>query len=219
MEYKTEFITIYKIGYQIFDVPDEVYETICNETNEMIANNFKNCIPYNKFLAGNLSKEFQLIKSIPILNRYISLAAPIYFSNYDDEISKKKFKIDEIKQRPAVWVNFQQKGEMNPIHRHTGSLSFVMYIKIPYTIEDERNYSNTNYNNNDDPDDTTIGCFQFIFVDQYAPGGISTYTLPTDKKYEKKMILFAASLGHAVYPFFTSDEYRITVAGNIVIDE
>ena len=215
MEYKTEFITMYKIGYQIYDVPDEVYETVYNETNEMIANNFKHCIPYNKELVGNISKEFQIIKSVPILDHYISLATPIYFSNYhDNELSKKKFKIHKKEQRSAVWVNFQQKGEVNPIHRHTGLLSFVMYIKIPYNIEDEQKHPSNN--NSDGP---ALGCFQFIYVDQYAPGGITTHTLPTDKKYEKKMIIFSASLNHTVYPFLTSDEYRISVAGNIVIDE
>ena len=215
MKYETEFITIYKIGYQIYDVPNEVYETICDETNEMIANNFKNCIPYNTELAGNISKEFQLIKSVPILDHYISAAAPFYFSSYYDDTWKKKFKIRSREDgRTDAWVNFQQKGEVNPVHSHGGLLSFVMYIKLPYTIEDEQNHA-SNYSSSY----PASGCFQFMYVNQFIYGGIGTYRIHTDKNYEKKMIIFPAGLYHIVYPFLTSDEYRITIAGNIIIDE
>ena len=31
-----------------------------------------------------------------------------------------------------LWVNFQRKHEFNPFHDHSGALSFVLCVKIPY---------------------------------------------------------------------------------------
>ena len=36
-----------------------------------------------------------------------------------------------------------------------------------------------------------------------------------DKTYEKKAFIFPAALQHSVYPFYGTDEYRITVSGNL----
>ena len=33
----------------------------------------------------------------------------------------------------SVWVNFQKKYEFNPLHDHTGIISFVIWIDVPYT--------------------------------------------------------------------------------------
>ena len=40
-------------------------------------------------------------------------------------------------------------------------------------------------------------------------------SIPVDKSFEGKMLMFSASQYHAVYPFYTSDEERITVSGNL----
>ena len=39
--------------------------------------------------------------------------------------------------------------------------------------------------------------------------------LPIDKAWEGTMILFPSSLNHNVYPFYTSDDYRISISGNL----
>ena len=57
------------------------------------------------------------------------------------------------------------------------------------------------------------GHFSFLFSGH--DGRVLTEDLPVDNKYEGKMALFPASLNHQVYPFYTSDEYRITISGNI----
>ena len=44
--------------------------------------------------------------------------------------------------------------------------------------------------------------------------GIETLDLRADKDWNYKFALFKSDLTHQVYPFFTSDEYRITVSGN-----
>ena len=41
--------------------------------------------------------------------------------------------------------------------------------------------------------------------------------LPVDKTWEGMMLMFPSKLHHSVYPFYTSDEKRISVSGNISI--
>ena len=41
-------------------------------------------------------------------------------------------------------------------------------------------------------------------------------SLNVDKSYVGKMIMFKSSQVHGVYPFYTSNDYRITVSGNLV---
>jgi hypothetical protein len=36
-----------------------------------------------------------------------------------------------------------------------------------------------------------------------------------DNTWEGKMALFPADLNHIVYPFYTSEDYRISISGNV----
>ena len=59
-----------------------------------------------------------------------------------------------------LWVNFQKKYDFNPIHNHTGTLSFVIWMKIPYTQEDEANTARTK----GIAEGCLSGCFTFLFM-------------------------------------------------------
>jgi hypothetical protein len=109
-------------------------------------------------------------------------------------------------------VNFQKKHEFNPPHVHGGSLSYVIYVKLPYLQQDEANNPNSRNSNT-----KLSGMFNFLYVDQYVSGGLGQHNIVADRNFEGKIIVFASTLFHTVYPFFTSDEYRVTVAGNIEI--
>ena len=39
--------------------------------------------------------------------------------------------------------------------------------------------------------------------------------LDVDKSKEGYFVIFPSNLNHQVFPFYSSDDYRITVAGNI----
>jgi hypothetical protein len=57
-----------------------------------------------------------------------------------------------------------------------------------------------------------VATFNFHYTD--ILGNITHYSLPVDKTWEKKLIVFSSDLNHSVNPFYTSNEYRISVAGN-----
>jgi hypothetical protein len=209
----TKFIPLSVVGFQIYDVPGGILKALRDETSEMIENNFVNSQPYNNRLAGIIEKEFLIQKSTEILNRYITTVAPIYWeSTTHPENSKKKHLLFKNSFGTYdVWVNFQKRGEINPIHDHTGDLSFVIYLKLPYLLENEKNTPFAKNSNN-----PVLGTFNFIYPDS-GSGGVETFPLPTDKNFEGKMIVFSSSLKHMVYPFFTSKDYRISISGNIII--
>ena len=48
-------------------------------------------------------------------------------------------------------------------------------------------------------------------------GRITPAMVPVDKTYEGTIVMFPSEMLHAVYPFYTSDDYRISVSGNLRI--
>jgi len=48
-----------------------------------------------------------------------------------------------------------------------------------------------------------------------ADGTIATENIPVDRKYEGVICIFPSTVNHMVYPFKTSDDFRISVSGNI----
>ena len=43
-----------------------------------------------------------------------------------------------------MWLNSGAKGSYTPLHDHAGLFSFVVYVKIPYTREEEHKLNNGN---------------------------------------------------------------------------
>ena len=59
---------------------------------------------------------------------------------------------------------------------------------------------------------------KLTFVISDRLGDIQEHLIKVDKSFEGKMLMFPAKLNHQVYPFYTSNGYRITVSGNINLD-
>ena len=133
---------------------------------------------------------------------------PHYINNILRYYAQKQL---NFKYNGDCWINFQEKYEYNPIHNHTGVFSYVIWYQIPYYKEDEHRYGagikkDIRANNN--------GEFQFVHTFNNI---IYETPLPIDKKMEGYMAIFPSSLNHIVYPFYTSDDYRITLSGNILL--
>ena len=123
-------------------------------------------------------------------------------SNHDQkesDLSKSKI---EFSLGGGPWVNFQKKGEFNPLHNHTGMVSAVAFIVIPDELEQERENSNFSAK--------TAGCLEITSNNQHF----------TIKPREGMMYLFPAWLLHTVYPYH-SDVERVSMSFNfdqILID-
>ena len=53
------------------------------------------------------------------------------------------------------------------------------------------------------------------FINTNTLGEIITHCVDVDKSFEGKMLMFNSIQSHMVYPFYTSDDYRITISGNL----
>ena len=55
--------------------------------------------------------------------------------------------------------------------------------------------------------------FQFVYTT--ALGNIANCPMFVESGWEGNIVMFPAKLLHMVYPFQTSDDYRISIAGNL----
>jgi len=106
-----------------------------------------------------------------------------------------------------VWANFQKKHEFNPIHFHCGLISFIIFVQIPYDVKKEEGLFVTA---NEASYSSCLG-----FLSSKNDGSIEQNIIQADTSFIGRIIAFPAQLQHFVYPFYTSDDYRITVSGNV----
>lgn len=224
--------TLTSLQYLSGTIPKSLYDEIYTEIKAMMDDNFKSSTSYEKVLAGKIKREYILPNSANSIEQFMQQTAPLYWKVGKREdlakrthivqpaVLKKDGSFDYSKSNPLkdVWVNFQERYEYNPIHKHSGDLSFVIWIKIPYDIEKERKKFNDRIKVNN----SQSSAFIFTYVDPFnenldAASLISEYRIPIDKSYEGKFILFPSILLHSVTPFYTSKDYRISVAGNLKI--
>jgi hypothetical protein len=207
-EYKIGYLANH-VGFLQVDLTEEELKPIKDEIKN-IQESFDTSTPH-KDLAGNLEKEYTLILSKEAISKLLK--------PYIIELQKKVTVVNDIVINQTffpysltkLWVNFMKKHEFNPIHIHSGTFSFVLWINIPYDINEEMvRPSNINSNS------CFPGNFQFVF---YSPNNqIETFQIPADKRWNNRLIVFPANLNHQVYPFYTSDDYRISVSGNFEFD-
>lgn len=192
------------------EVPKDILDKLNYEVNKMITQNFVNEIDYRENLLGHLSHEYRLDNCLDILEPFVVYLTELYDSKWNyiqtvDEVyniaGPKKLKLHDL------WVNVQQKHEFNPPHVHTGIMSFALWLKIPYDIDEEEKVF---------PKMTGAPrTSKFSIHYNNILGQLHHYALRVDKSYEGKILVFPSSLSHSVSPFYTTDEYRISVAGNL----
>ena len=159
---------------------------------------------YNKELAGNLEKEYSTDKSKEILEADLITLANEYHKHSKENEQYPNWRIKDL------WINFQKKYEHNPMHNHSGDLSFVLWITIPYDLKEELSLPNCKNSNT-----PVNSLFEFIFTDFL--GRVVTSRIDVDKSYEGTLVMFPSALNHMVHPFYTSDDYRISISGNLVV--
>ena len=187
-------------------IPPDIYQALNQEIVD-IHNDDSNTLKMNRTLAGQITKEYQITKSLPLLNPYLEEMGRAYqkeWNYYPKETPNNgNLKVE------SVWVNMQKKLEVNPLHNHDGTLSFVAWLHVPFKLEDERNMPNCKNSRTVELAST----FQFVYTT--ALGTIANCPMFVESGWEAKIIMFPAKLLHMVYPFQTSDDYRISIAGNL----
>ena len=201
------------VGFTEGNIPLEIYQSLnkeivdihtASETGSLDKNGI---VQMNPSLAGQITKEYQITKSLPLLNPFLEEMGRAFQKKWNyypkENPNNNKLKVE------SVWVNMQKKLEVNPLHNHDGTLSFVAWLHVPFKLEDERNMPNCKNSRTVELAST----FQFVYTT--ALGSIVNMPLFVESGWEGRIVMFPAKLLHMVYPFQTSDDYRISIAGNL----
>ena len=192
-------------GFVKDQLSNELYTLLKEEVLSVDLTNDNNL--YNSNLAGNISKQFRLSKNRDQLENYVLSLCKEYSNAWDITNTTKDLRTDNLEMY-VYWANFQNKHEFNPMHSHDGSYSFVIWIQVPYLIADE--LSTPQCKNSNMP---RAGMFSFIYNNIF--GEVREASFPVDKTFEGTIFLFPSAINHIVYPFSTSNDYRISISGNI----
>ena len=180
----------------IADLDSNLFDKLKQDVQEA----FEIKIKHNSRLVGHIKEEYAISPCIEFKNYIMEML--IEFTG-DHTIDS------DICDFSQTWVNFQKKAEFNPAHVHQSMYSYVVWINLPFKIEDE-------YALFPDVNEPATSNFIFIYHDPDSPT-LKLHNIEADKRYEGKIILFPSTMMHSVYPFYTSDEYRISLAGNVDI--
>jgi len=187
---------------KIDKIPDDIFKKL-----KKIVNIKK--VKANDTLAGNMEEEYYLNEHTSILEKYI-IDHAFSYSPLVTNINKthKAFTENRPLTLSNLWVNHQKKHEFNPIHNHSGVLSFIVFIQIPYLIKDQDKISPGKYSNGN-------RAGRLAFLEITPTGRIEHKVLDVDKTWEQSVLIFPAELNHIVYPFYKVNKPRITISGNI----
>lgn len=157
-------------------------------------------------LAGNLEHEYFLSKDLENAVRPVVQAA--FLDRFNANQVEFGFPtIDEVIWL-TTWANYQRKYEFNPTHTHTGKYSFVWWVQIPFNLQDEMDLPWVKESNT-----PCASLFQWEYHVLNATQSQQA-TIPIDKGDEGTFFIFPANTPHQVYPFYTSDDLRISISGN-----
>jgi hypothetical protein len=101
-----------------------------------------------------------------------------------------------------------KKHEFNPVHKHFGVFSFVIFVKVPFVFKDQAEIGPGKESNSN-----SVGALDFIHIG--LDNEIHSTTKLVDRTYEGTGYIFPANLCHTVYPYYEIDDERVTVSGNL----
>ena len=168
----------------------------------------KTKVPLNHELAGHIDHENAYNEED---KKWFMQTTAAYFRAYVAKLSK--FSLNEMGNKPPVkgislyslWINYMKKNEFNPLHDHSGDISFVIYLQVPKDIKSEFEAFKGN--------GVGPGCIGFYYGERVENIKTQHHFFPS----EGDMFLFPASTKHMVPPF-RSDGTRISVSGNLSFD-
>ena len=165
---------------------------------------------YSKHLAGNIKNQRSGEYDPHLFYDYIDPYVQAYYQheNKDRNFFDTNDPLYEVKNLKNVtydlgeigpWINFQEQHDYNPLHRHNGDLSAIIFIDIPEEIAEDRLYQRRNGSPN-----CASGLVDFWH------NNLNWFISPKTKQ----IMLFPSNLLHGVYPFSINVQ-RITMSFNL----
>lgn len=131
---------------------------------------------------------------------------------------------DNVPYIEACWINQVSKNQYKAPHIHVPEspggyefLSFCTYVDIPWDTEVEVRYDGTgetlSKNRYTDRVLSRNGKIEFFY--NTLTGRQNTHLVQIDQSYEGKTLIWPNTMYHSVYPFYSADTHRVSIAGNI----
>ena len=193
--WKVESVNLDNIGFVKTKLSDEDYQHLVRECSKkhdykMVSGLSDDGVPDHFFIKNP--------KSLNIIKKYTTSLIDLYYERYPSYLkSIKMMDRDCMIKLGDVWINYQKSGEYIPTHEHDGVYSFNIWIKLPYNSKDKRFSGN------------------FVFNYDNILGNKMNYFIKLSQQDQATMTLFPSKLQHQVYPFYDSDQTRISKAGNL----
>jgi len=204
------FADLPNLGVLRDTLPLDLFQDLRTLINQRLASKFEGVMPYNNLLLGHMMEEWDLRDFIPRLEPHVLAQAQAYDQRYGyfGELDLQYNLQEQLPLRLSdLWVNVQRKHEFNPIHEHTGIMSFNVWVQIPYDLKAEEDYF---------PQISSLNrTSKFGIHYTNILGQLRHYSVSVDRTWEGQMVMFPSKLNHSVNPFYTSDGLRISVAGNL----
>jgi len=198
---------------QLFKLPQHMIDYLW----EHIEIAKKKSISAKKRLVGNISQSYFVDDPQNLIVRNLldimhNSCMSEFIKREIDNIYKKIDYENNINLEPYLmdmWVNFQKRGEFQPLHSHQGIFSFVIWLEIPYHYNDESNLHFTKGGMDD-----VAGNFSFAYSLNQSREVVSRI-IRLSPDMNGYCCFFPSDLSHQVYPFYTSNKDRISISGNI----
>ena len=112
----------------LVEVIEKIPDDLFNKLKKIIKNK---SVKVNSALAGQIEEEYEINDAVPFFEKFL----------LEKIINNKKLMTDcnaryQIldKNLPIylrrMWVNYQKKHEFNPVHKHDGIFTFILFIPI-----------------------------------------------------------------------------------------
>lgn len=170
-------------------IPQDLYDDLLLESKTALTDNPE---MISGLTGKGVAKHRYIIKTKEKLNTYVMSILNEYNKMYNI-LDVKVLTGDVPLVMNQVWMNFQKQGECVPNHTHDGIFSWNIWLKIPNNCKIEFIYTN-------------------------VIGEIKLHTLELTKEDEGRIIAFPAKMPHIAYPFYDSDDTRISISGNIAFN-
>ena len=190
------------------DVVDNIWKVV-NEARD-------NPVDSKPELAGNISSSIKLDRNSELLKDFTGETIPAFMKQHMEAYGppyRMAMKEGEQFYLESLWVNFQRQHEFNPPHDHAGVYSFVIWMQIPTSYEEQRKLPIAVESNADNH----ISNFAFSYTNTL--GRVSTFAYNMEKEAEGYMVMLPSAMLHQVFPLYENDGERISISGNINIGE
>lgn len=162
-------------------------------------NNVITSAKHQQWSLYDTTRKFEHEILIPAVNSYVEKWG------YPINIKNTHWPIPEFNR---FWCRFSNSSEYQSLHDHQAIWSFVIWMNIPTSWEDEQEGK---------LGESHPGASNFCFCYTDSVGRIRQQTYKLDRSGEGTMLLFPSDFLHQVYPHFTSEEFRVSVAGDVAI--